>query len=44
MSEVMGHLDMLLDHGFVATEERGELLYYRLLQAPGPGEIFAAAG
>ncbi|GMU46028.1 MAG: MBL fold metallo-hydrolase [Porticoccaceae bacterium] len=44
MSEVMGHLDMLLDHGYVATEERGELLYYRLLRVPGPGEVFDTAG
>lgn len=44
MSEVMGHLDLLLDHGFVAAEERGGLLYYRLLRVPGPGEIFDTAG
>lgn len=43
ISEVMGHLDMLLDHGAVAAEERGGLLCYRLLRVPGPGEIFGAA-
>jgi glyoxylase-like metal-dependent hydrolase (beta-lactamase superfamily II) len=43
ISEVMGHLDLLLDHGFVAAGERGGLLYYRLLRVPGPGEIFADA-
>ncbi|MGB5096294.1 MAG: hypothetical protein WBN82_00140, partial [Porticoccaceae bacterium] len=43
ISEVMGHLDMLLDYAMVATEERGGLLRYRLLRVPGPGEIFGAA-
>ncbi len=43
ISEVMGHLDMLLDYAMVETEERGELLRYRLLRVPGPGEIFGAA-
>jgi glyoxylase-like metal-dependent hydrolase (beta-lactamase superfamily II) len=43
ISEVMGHLDMLLDYAMVATEESGGLLRYRLLRVPGPGEIFGAA-
>jgi glyoxylase-like metal-dependent hydrolase (beta-lactamase superfamily II) len=43
ISEVMGHLDMLLDHGAVAAEARGGLLYYRLLRVPEPGEVFDSA-
>jgi len=40
ISEVMGHLDMLLDEGFVITREVAGVLHYELLSIPGPGAIF----
>ena len=40
ISEVMGHLDLLLDEGFVSTQELGGVVHYELLRAPGPGAIF----
>ncbi len=39
-SEVMGHLDMLIEEGFVNAEEDLGLLRYALLSVPEPGVIF----
>ncbi|RLA37495.1 MAG: hypothetical protein DRQ64_09515, partial [Gammaproteobacteria bacterium] len=43
ISEVMGHLDMLLDEGFVTAQEEGGVVHYELLATPGPGAIFKSA-
>ena len=40
ISEVMGHLDLLLDEGFVMTREEGGVVHYKLLDVPAPGAIF----
>jgi len=39
ISEVMGHLDMLLDGDFVMTRELGGVVHYTLLATPGPSAI-----
>lgn len=40
ISEVMGHLDLLLDEGFVTTQEVAGVVHYELLAIPGPGAVF----
>lgn len=40
ISEVMGHLDLLLDEGYVATQEVAGVVHYKLLATPEPGVIF----
>lgn len=40
ISEVMGHLDMLVDEGFAVTQEKAQIIHYALLAVPGPGVIF----
>ncbi|OUS09696.1 hypothetical protein A9Q90_02895 [Gammaproteobacteria bacterium 54_18_T64] len=40
ISEVMGHLDLLLDEAFVTTREVNGVIHYELLRVPGPGAIF----
>jgi len=36
----MGHLDLLLDEGFVMTREVEGVVHYTLLDIPAPGAIF----
>ena len=40
ISEVMGHLDLLLDEGFVTTQEVAGVMHYELQAIPGPGAVF----
>ncbi|MBQ0720440.1 MAG: MBL fold metallo-hydrolase [Gammaproteobacteria bacterium] len=40
ISEVMGHLDLLLDEGFVSTRELSGVIHYELLAIPDPGAVF----
>ncbi|MEZ0123198.1 MAG: MBL fold metallo-hydrolase [Candidatus Reddybacter sp.] len=40
ISEVMGHLDMLFDEGFVTTREVAGVIHYELLMVPGPAATF----
>ena len=41
ISEVMGHLDMLLEGGYASAEERDGLWYYSRISTPGPGDILS---
>ena len=43
-SEVMGHLDMLIDEGFVSAGEDAGRLRYTLLSIPEPGSVFRPTG
>lgn len=40
ISEVMGHLDLLLDEGYVTAKEVAGVVHYALLATPEPGVIF----
>lgn len=40
ISEVMGHLDLLQDEGFVSTQEVSGVVRYKLLAIPGPSAVF----
>ncbi len=39
-SEVMGHLDMLVDEGYSSVRDDGDVFRYSLISVPEPGTIF----
>ncbi|RLA43386.1 MAG: hypothetical protein DRR06_12240 [Gammaproteobacteria bacterium] len=41
-SEVMGHLDMLVDQGYSSVRDDGDVFRYSLISVPDPGAIFQA--
>jgi len=41
-SEVMGHLDTLVDQGYSSVRDDGDVFRYSLISVPDPGAIFQA--